>query len=46
VPRSNPDGYSINVRCLEPGTIEALEIEAFDGQNWEQFGAALAYLSC
>jgi len=45
VPRSNPDGYSINVRCLEPGTIEALEIEAFDGQNWEQFGAALAYLS-
>ena len=22
VPRSNPDGYSVNLRCLERGTIE------------------------
>lgn len=45
VPRSNPDGYSINVHCLDPGTVEAIDIEAFDGQNWEQHGAALAQLS-
>lgn len=45
VPRSNPDGFSVNFRCLDDGTVEAVEIEAFDGQNWEQHGAALAHLS-
>ena len=30
VPRSNPDGYSVNVRCLEPATIEHIEVEIFD----------------
>jgi hypothetical protein len=30
VPRSNPDGYSINVRCLEEGTLESFSIEPFD----------------
>jgi len=45
VPRSNPDGFSVNFRCLDDGTVEAVEIKAFDGQNWEQHGAALAHLS-
>lgn len=45
VPRSNPDGYSVNLRCIEPGTMTAVEYEDFDGQNWEQHGAALATLS-
>lgn len=45
VPRSNPDGYSVNVNCLDAGSIEVLTIEPFDGQNWEQNGAALARLS-
>jgi hypothetical protein len=45
VPRSNPDGFSINLCCVDPGTIEHAEIEAFDGQNWEQRGASLAVLS-
>ena len=30
VPRSNPDGYSVNARCLDPATIERIEVEAFD----------------
>jgi hypothetical protein len=30
VPRSNPDGYSVNARCLERATIEQLLIEPFD----------------
>jgi len=30
VPRSNPDGYSVNVRCLDPATIERVEVEVFD----------------
>lgn len=45
VPRSNPDGYSINLRCVDHSTIEAVEYEDFDGQNWEQHGAGLAALS-
>jgi hypothetical protein len=45
VPRSNPDGFSVNARCLDRSTIEDLEIEAFDGRNWEQSAAALAHLS-
>jgi hypothetical protein len=33
VPRSNPDGYSVNARCLDPATIERLEIEPFDDND-------------
>ena len=45
VPRSNPDGYSVNVRCLDPGTIKTVTVTPFDGQNWEAHGAELAHLS-
>ncbi|MGQ0620940.1 MAG: GFA family protein [Panacagrimonas sp.] len=45
VPRSNPDGYSINLRCVVPGSFESVEVEDFDGQNWEAHGAGLASLS-
>jgi hypothetical protein len=45
VPRSNPDGYSVNLRCIDAGTIEHVTFEDFDGQHWEQHGAALAHLS-
>jgi hypothetical protein len=33
VPRSNPDGYSVNVRCLDPSTIAHLEVEPFDDND-------------
>lgn len=36
IPRSHPQGYSVNVRCLDPETIEALQLHSFDGANWEQ----------
>jgi len=45
VPRSNPDGFSVNVRCLDPATIEHVTVEPFDGRNWEQSAASLAHLS-
>ena len=45
VPRSNPDGYSVNARCLDPATVEALVVEPFDGRNWEASAAALRHLS-
>jgi hypothetical protein len=35
VPRSHPDGYSVNARCLDEGTVEALIIEPFNGREWE-----------
>ena len=35
VPRSHPDGYSVNARCLDPGTISDMTIEPFDGATWE-----------
>ena len=45
VPRSNPDGYDVDVRCLDPGTFEVLTVIPFDGQNWEEHAAALSALS-
>jgi hypothetical protein len=45
VPRSNPDGFDVNVHCLAPGTIAQLRIEPFDGSNWEANAGALAHLS-
>ncbi len=45
VPRSHPDGYSVNVRCLDPGSVTALNIKPFDGANWEAHSAELEPLS-
>lgn len=45
VPRSNPDGYSINVRCLDAETISQIIVRPFDGMRWEQAAAKLAHLS-
>ena len=44
VPRSHPDGFSVNVRCLDPATIESIESRDFDGRNWEQSISSLAPL--
>jgi hypothetical protein len=33
VPRSNPDGYSVNVRCLDSSTIEHIEVQLFDDND-------------
>jgi hypothetical protein len=45
VPRSNPDGYSINVRCLEPASVQSLTVLPFDGEHWEENAGALRDLS-
>ena len=44
-PRSNPDGWSVNARCLDAPEAVAVEINAFDGVNWEANAAGLAHLS-
>ena len=41
VPRSNPDGYSVNARCLEVATIEHVEVEPFDDRDRENSEARL-----
>ena len=35
-PRSHPDKIDVNVRCLEGVNLVALQITAYDGQNWEE----------
>ena len=36
VPRSHPDGFSVNARCLDPGTVAGLQVRAIDGRQWEK----------
>ena len=36
IPRSDPDGFSVNVHCLDDATIKSIKIEQFDGKNWEE----------
>jgi hypothetical protein len=36
VPRSDPDGISVNARCLEGADLARLEVVPFDGRHWEE----------
>ena len=45
IPRSNPDGVSVNVRCLDTETIALVRITDFDGRNWEEHADELKHLS-
>jgi hypothetical protein len=41
IPRSHPDGISVNVRCLDPATIVSMQVKPFDGRRWEEARALL-----
>ena len=45
IPRSNPDGYSVNARCLEPETVTSMTINPFDGRNWKNHADKLRHLT-
>lgn len=45
VPRSNPDGFSVNVRCLKPGTIASVNVRPFDDRDREKSAAQVRELS-
>ncbi|KAJ2809151.1 hypothetical protein H4R20_000330 [Coemansia guatemalensis] len=45
IPRSNPDGYSINFRCLDRTNVADYEILSCKGMTWEQAAERLALLS-
>jgi len=45
IPRSHPDGYSVNVRCLESATISKIKVVPFEGKHWEEHALDIAHLS-
>ena len=45
VPRSHPDGISVNLRCLDEGTLGNVDLSTFDGRNWEQNISKLSPIS-
>jgi hypothetical protein len=45
IPRSDPDGVSVNVRCLDPETVALVRITDFDGRNWEEHADELKHFS-
>jgi hypothetical protein len=36
IPRSHPDGVSVNARCIDSDTIAELSVIPFNGREWEQ----------
>ena len=36
VPRSHPEGVSVNARCIDRSTVTSVTVETFDGRNWEK----------
>ena len=46
-PRSNPDGWSVNFRCIDDESVKLVKhvVELFDGQNWEENGQKIKHLS-
>jgi hypothetical protein len=44
VPRSHPDGYSVNFRCMDASEFKSVITTEFDGSHWEQNAGNLAAL--
>lgn len=36
VPRSDPNGVALTVKCVDHGTLKHIEIKHVDGRNWEK----------
>ncbi len=36
IPRSHPDGYSVNFRCLNRDEFRSVKVTPFDGREWEK----------
>jgi hypothetical protein len=45
VPRSNPDGYSVNLHCLDQSTLAEVTIEPFDDGDREASEGRIRHLS-
>ena len=36
IPRSHPDGISVNARCIDAGSIESMSIKPVNGRDWDK----------
>ena len=36
IPRSHPEGVSVNARCIDSNTIESMSVMPFNGRDWEK----------
>lgn len=45
VPRSHPDGYDVNLRCIDAATLAGWDVEAFDDGDREAATAAWEHLT-
>ena len=45
VPRSHPEGISVNANCLDPETVASIAVTDFDGEHWEQNIGELSQIS-
>lgn len=45
VPRSNPEGFSVNLKCIQLPAAVKVELQSFDGLNWEANAESLQHLS-
>jgi hypothetical protein len=41
IPRSHPDGVSVNARCIDSPSVKSLSVRPFDGRHWEAARTAL-----
>jgi hypothetical protein len=45
VPRSHPHGYSVNLRCIDEGTLQGYELSLFDDNDRDAATAAISHLA-
>ncbi len=45
VPRSHPDGYSVNARCLDPAMISEMTTTRFDDEDRDAAMASIEHLA-
>jgi hypothetical protein len=45
MPRSHPQDFSVNARCLDEGSVQMLTVRQFDGQHWEMAAETLEPLT-
>jgi len=42
IPRSHPDGFDVNLRCLDDVDMTLVTVTSFDGDQWEENIANIA----
>ncbi len=45
IPKSNPDGYSVNVRCIDQATLHSVNVMPFDDGDREASEAKVRHMS-